>query len=70
MEKTAAIEKIRVACNAISRELMSIHPAVPALGDKEAQDEIFKSLFALTTQLEAIKKRLAKLEKRDQSELL
>ena len=70
MEKSAAIERIRAACNAISREMMSIHPAVPALGDKETQDEIFKTLFALTTNVETIKKRIAKLEKRDESGLL
>jgi hypothetical protein len=70
MEKPDAIERIRTACNNISRELMSIHPGVPALGDKEAQDEIFKTLFALTTNVETIKKRLAKIEKRDESDLL
>lgn len=70
MEKSDAIERIRAACNSISREMMSIHPAVPALGDKETQDEIFKMLFALTTNVETIKKRVAKLEKRDDSGLL
>ncbi len=67
MEKSDAIERIRNACNSISREMMGIHPAVPALADRETQDEIFKSLYALTTQVEIIKKRLAKLEKRDES---
>lgn len=67
MEKSAAIERIRAACNNISREMMSIHPAVPALANKETQDEIFKMLFALTTNVETIKKRVAKLEKRDES---
>ena len=67
MEKSDAIQRIRTACNSIVREMMGIHPAVPALADKETQDEIFKALFALTTNVETIKKRVAKLEKRDDS---
>ena len=70
MDKAAAIKQIRDVCNNVSRELMRIHPAVPALAEKEAQDEIFKTLFELTKQVEIIKKRLAKLEARDESALL
>ena len=70
MDKAAAIKQIRDVCNNVSRELMRIHPAVPALAEKEAQDEIFKTLFELTKQVEIIKKRLAKLEAKDESTLL
>ena len=70
MDKAAAIKQIRDVCNNLSRELMRIHPAVPALADKEAQDEIFKTLFELTKQVEIVKKRLAKLEAKDESTLL
>jgi len=70
MDKATAIKQIRDVCNNVSRELMRIHPAVPALAEKEAQDEIFKTLFELTKQVEIIKKRLAKLEARDESALL
>ena len=70
MDKAAAIKQIRDVCNNVSRELMRIHPAVPALAEKEAQDEIFKTLFELTKQIEIIKKRLAKLEVKDDSALL
>ena len=70
MDKAAAIKQIRDVCNNVSRELMRIHPAVPALAEKEAQDEIFKTLFELTKQIEIIKKRLAKLEAKDDSALL
>ena len=70
MDKAAANKQIRDVCNNVARELMRIHPAVPALADKEAQDEIFKTLFELTKQLEIIKKRLAKLEAKDDSALL
>ena len=70
MDKDDAIKQIRDACNNLSRELMRIHPAVPALADKAAQDEIFKTLYELTKQVEIIKKRLAKLEAKDDSALL
>jgi len=70
MDKAAAIKQIRDVCNNVSRELMRIHPAVPALAEKEAQDELFKTLFELTKQIEIIKKRLAKLEAKDDSALL
>jgi hypothetical protein len=70
MDKAAAIQQIRDACNNVSRELMRIHPAVPALAEKEAMDEIFKTLFELTKNVEIIKKRLARLEAKDDSALL
>ena len=70
MDKPAAIQQIRDVCNNVARELMRIHPAVPALADKEAQDEIYKTLFELTKRVEVIKKRLARLEAKDESTLL
>ena len=70
MDKAAAIKQIRDVCSNVARELMRIHPAVPALAEKEAQDELFKTLFELTKQVEIIKKRLAKLEAKDDSALL
>ena len=70
MDKPTAIQQIREVCNNVSRELMRLHPAVPALADKEAQDEIYKTIFELTKNVEVIKKRLAKLEARDESALL
>jgi len=70
MDKADAIKQIREACNNLSRELMRIHPAVPPLADKEAQEEIYKTIFELTKNVETIKKRLAKLEAKDDSALL
>jgi thymidylate synthase ThyX len=70
MDKAAAIKQIREACNNLSRELMRIHPAVPPLADKEAQEEIYKTIFELTKNVETIKKRLARLEAKDDSALL
>jgi hypothetical protein len=48
----------------------SIHPLVPGLSDKETQDEIYKALFALTKDVEIVKKQLLKLERRDDSSVL
>ena len=70
MDKAAAIKQIRDVCNAVSRELMRLHPAVPPLADKEAQEEIYKTIFELTKSVETIKKRLARLETKDDSALL
>jgi hypothetical protein len=67
MDRDAAIAHIRKACNSISIELMKINPAVSALDDKEAQDEIYRTVFELTKEVETIKKRLAKLERSDES---
>ncbi|MFN7139520.1 MAG: hypothetical protein ACK4UN_09285 [Limisphaerales bacterium] len=65
MDKQASIQQIKKACGNIASELMKIHPALPALGDKNAQDEIIKTIFALTKELETIKKRVAAIERQD-----
>lgn len=70
MEQSEAISQIREACNKVSLELMRIHPAVPALRDKETQDDIYRTLFELTKHVETIKKGMAKLERKDDSTLL
>ena len=67
MDRDTAVAQIRKACNGISVELMKINPAVSALGDKEAQDEIYRTVFELTKEVETIKKRLARLERSDES---
>jgi hypothetical protein len=67
MDRDEAIAQIRKACNGVSIELMKINPAVSGLGDKEAQDEIYRTVFELTKEVETIKKRLAKLERSDES---
>ncbi len=43
-------------------ELMRINPAVSALGNKEVQDELYKTLFEITKNVEVIKKKVARLE--------
>ncbi len=67
MNKDDALGQIRKACDAISMELMKMNPAVPALGEKEAVDEIFRAVLSLTRDVETIKKRLAKIERGDET---
>ena len=70
MDRPAAVEQIRESCNALAGTVTRIHPLVPALGDKPTQDEIYKALFALTREIEVVKKQLLKLERRDDSAIL
>ena len=70
MDRTTAIKQIQEACKTIALQFMKIHPALPHLSDAETQSESLKSLHEMTVQLEAIKKRLIKLEKRDDSALV
>ena len=56
-----ATENLRVGTG-VTCPIMRIHPAVPALANKETQDELYKILFEITKEVEVIKKRLAKLE--------
>lgn len=67
MDRTTGIAQIKLACKNIAVELMKIHPAVPALADQATQDEIYKTLFELTREVETIKKRVGKLERADNS---
>ncbi|MEK7686486.1 MAG: hypothetical protein AAB466_13805 [Verrucomicrobiota bacterium] len=67
MDQQTGIEEIRQACHQIGRELMRIHPAVPSLGEKALQDEIYQILFRLTKEVETIKKRLIKLENQERA---
>ncbi|MHA3772086.1 hypothetical protein ACXR0O_11165 [Verrucomicrobiota bacterium sgz303538] len=70
MDRAAAIQQIRTACNQLSAGVTGIHPLVPALTDQATQDEIFKALFELTKNVETVKKQLLRLEKKDESGLL
>ena len=70
MERKAVIEKIRVQINQIATHVTSIHPLVPGLADPPTQGELLKALYELTKNVEVIKKKLLKLEKRDDSSVL
>ena len=65
MDKQTAILQIKKACSGIATEMMKIHPAAAALNDKPTHEEIIKLLFQLTKDLEMIKKRVAAIEKQD-----
>lgn len=70
MDRAAAIEEIRNACNSLSSGVTGLHKLVPALSDQPTQDEIFKALFELTKNIEVVKKQLLKLQRRDDSAAL
>jgi hypothetical protein len=65
MERDAAIGKIEEACKQIALQFMKIHPALPGIADEQVQSECLKSLHAMTTELETIKKKLIRLKGRD-----
>jgi thymidylate synthase ThyX len=67
MSRTESTQQIREAARGIAQQLMKIHPAVPGLDDADVQREIYVHLHTLTTELESIKKKLARLEARDAS---
>ena len=62
MDKSSAIDQIKKSCLAISLELMRLHPPANAIDEKEIRDEIFKTLFELTKNVETIKKLMRKVE--------
>jgi hypothetical protein len=62
MDRAAAIEQLRSACNNISREMMRLNPAITALGEPALQDELYKASYELTKQVEVLKKRVVKIQ--------
>ena len=69
MDRQTSVQQIKKACAAIATELMKIHPAVPGLNDKQAQDDIIKAVFQLTKELETIKKRAIAVERQEDTPL-
>jgi hypothetical protein len=67
MDRLAAIKQAQDACNTIGVQFMKIHPTLPHLGDDELRSETIKTLHEMTVKLEVIKKRLIKLQHRDDS---
>jgi hypothetical protein len=70
MEQKEAIQKIREQINQIAAHVTAMHPLVPGLADPPTQGELLKALYELTKSVEAAKKHLLKLEKRDDSAVL
>jgi hypothetical protein len=67
MERADAIKQIQEACKLIALQFMKIHPAIRHLSDQETQSESLKAMHEMTVHLEVIKKKLIKLEQRDDS---
>ena len=67
MDRNAAIAQIQEAAKQIALQFMKIHPALGKLGDVDTQGECLKSMHEMTVHLESIKKKLIKLQQRDDS---
>ena len=65
MDRVEASEKIKTHCKTIALEMMELNPAITSLDDSETQEALFEASYELTKQLEIIKKRVIKLERRD-----
>jgi len=64
MDRAEASEKIKAHCKTIALEMMDLNPAITYLDDQETQEALFEASYELTKQLEVIKKRVIKLERR------
>jgi hypothetical protein len=64
MDRAEASEKIKDHCKTIALEMMDLNPAITHLDDEETQEALFEASYELTKQLEIIKKRVIKLERR------
>ena len=64
MDRTKASGKIKDHCKTIALEMMDLNPAITCLDDQETQEALFEASYELTKQLEIIKKRVIKLERR------
>ena len=65
MDRPEASKKIKGCCKTIALEMMELNPAIASLDDSETQEALFEASYGLTKQLEIIKKRVIKLERRD-----
>ena len=64
MDRAEASGKIKNHCKTIALEMMDLNPAITYLDDQETQEALFEASYELTKQLEIIKKRVIKLERR------
>ncbi len=65
MGRHEASKKIKGCCKTIALEMMELNPAIASLDDSETREALFEASYELTKQLEIIKKRVIKLERRD-----
>lgn len=67
MTRSQASKQILDACREIALQLMKIHPAISHLQDDTTQADCIRATHQLTCELETIKKKLLKLQNRDDS---
>jgi len=67
MTREEAIAQIQEACKQISLSMMKVHPAIGHLDDAETQGDVIKAAHQLTVELEVIKKKMIRLQNRDDS---
>ncbi|MFA6544800.1 MAG: hypothetical protein WCS99_10265 [Limisphaerales bacterium] len=60
MTPTEAADAIKQTCDEISRATLKLQPAIRALNNQAAQDELLKATYELTKNLETIKKIVRK----------
>ena len=65
MGRHEASKKIKGCCKTIALEMMELNPTIASLDDSETREALFEASYELTKQLEIIKKRVIKLERRD-----
>ena len=67
MDRPEASERIKASCKTIALEMMELNPTIASLDDTETQEALYEASYALTKQLEIIKKKVIQLERRDGS---
>jgi len=60
MTPTEAADAIKQTCDEISKATLKLQPAIRALGNSAAQDELLKATYELTKNLESVKKIVRK----------
>lgn len=60
MTPTEAADSIKQTCDYISKATLMLQPAIRALGNQAAQDELLKATYELTKNLETVKKIVRK----------
>ncbi|MEY4199657.1 MAG: hypothetical protein RLZZ265_1397 [Verrucomicrobiota bacterium] len=60
MTPAEAAESIKQTCDEMSKATLKLAPAIRALGNPAAQDELLKASYELTKSLEVVKKIVRK----------
>lgn len=60
MTPTEAADTIKQTCDEMSKATLKLQPAIRALNNQTAQDELLKATYELTKNLETVKKIVRK----------